>query len=81
MFAQAEQVPFAVKEALSKNSCSAHSPCVLHVNPSVVPVQVPARYCPSPHCALLHVVHVPLSVNDDPLRYSLLPQVGWSLQT
>ena len=52
---------------------------VEQLNPSLVPLHEPLRY-PLAHSWLEHVVHVPLAVGDDPLRYWPLTHVGCFMQ-
>jgi len=50
------------------------------LNPSVLPLQEPVRYCEDEHCALLHDVQVPEAVGDEPLRNWDDEHVGRALQ-
>ena len=52
----------------------------MHLKPSVVPPQVPVRYCAEEHWVLEQVVQVPFLVGDDPRRYWLALQTGWLAQ-
>ena len=56
-------------------------PWSTHSNPSVVPLHDPVVYCEEPHLVFEQDVHVPLAVEDAPLRKRPLPHEGWSLQS
>ena len=75
------QVPFSVADEPFRYSPALQLPLSAHLNPSVVPLHEPVLYCEEPHLVFEQDVHVPLAVEDAPLRKRPLPHEGWSLQS
>jgi len=75
------QVPFSVADEPFRYSPALQLPWSTHSNPSVVPLHDPVVYCEEPHLVFEQDVHVPLAVEDAPLRKRPLPHEGWSLQS
>ena len=76
----AAHVPLDVADWPVKYCPSTHADLASQVYPSVVPLQLPARYCPVLHLMFWQAVQVPCFVGDEPSRYWPVVQIGCALQ-